>query len=88
MDNHSTRPKTLLSLKIHSFYIHILSSLYKGGDPNKWYNPFVLNIAPKGWVLGTSARGGQSLEKQPSNNRLREGTSLTSILNESLSTLG
>ena len=41
-----TRPNTFLSLKVHSLYI--FPSLYKGEDPNGWYNPFVLNTAPKG----------------------------------------
>ena len=39
-------------------------------------------------MLVTSSKGGQSLEKQPSNNLLGEGTTLSSIFKEWLSFLG
>ena len=71
-----TRPWTLtFSLSQGTLFHIFLSSLYKEKIQTGWCDPLVLNTTPKGYVLVTSSRGGQYLEKKPSNNRLGERTS-------------
>ena len=49
MDNHSIRINKTKDFSLSRYIVlYILSSLYKGEDTNGWYNPFVLNTAPKG----------------------------------------
>ena len=73
-----TRPRTLILLSQgilftcvpynnYDFYHHCIRKVQTG-----WCDPLVLHTAHKGQVLGTSSRGGQSLEKQHRNNHLGE----------------